>query len=229
MIYVFLADGFEEIEALAPVDFLRRAGVEVKLAGVTGKACTGAHGIKVEADISVDEIKLGSELLGVVLPGGFNFFTPVTNPQAATLPYTYQQNGENSPLDSISVLHAPNFWIGSYGSFQFMANTSVDTSAGTKGITSAQISSQARQSKFTHQNESPKAHEYSVTLNEGTAASGVTIEVTPTVHGAYVRFTFPEGSDNVNVIFDSLWGSGTLKFATDGFVFAFFSDFHNDF
>ncbi len=70
MIYVFLADGFEEIEALAPVDFFRRAGVEVKLVGVTGKICTGAHGIKVETDISVDEIKLDTELLGVVLPGG---------------------------------------------------------------------------------------------------------------------------------------------------------------
>ena len=70
MIYVFLADGFEEIEALAPVDFLRRAGVEVNIVGVTGKICEGAHGIKVETDILVDEIKLNDELLGVVLPGG---------------------------------------------------------------------------------------------------------------------------------------------------------------
>ncbi|MBO5065861.1 MAG: DJ-1/PfpI family protein [Clostridia bacterium] len=70
MIYVFLADGFEEIEALAPVDFLKRAEVEVKLVGVTGKICTGAHGIKVEADIPIDEIKLDDELSGVVLPGG---------------------------------------------------------------------------------------------------------------------------------------------------------------
>ena len=70
MIYFFLADGFEEIEALAPVDFLRRAGVEVNIVGVTGMTCIGAHGIKVEADISADDIRLDSELLGVVLPGG---------------------------------------------------------------------------------------------------------------------------------------------------------------
>ena len=70
MIYVFLADGFEEIEALAPVDFLRRAGVEVEIVGVTGETCVGAHDIKVKTDILVDEIKLNDNLLGVVLPGG---------------------------------------------------------------------------------------------------------------------------------------------------------------
>lgn len=70
MIYVFLADGFEEIEALAPVDFLRRAGVEVKLVGVTGKTCIGSHGIKVETDVLIDEISLDDSILGVVLPGG---------------------------------------------------------------------------------------------------------------------------------------------------------------
>ena len=155
---------------------------------------------------------------GVTVPGGFNFLTPVTNADSATLPYTYQQSGEGNPLDSITVIHAPNFWIGSYGSFQFMPNTSVDTENGTSGITSAQISSKNREAGFSHINEKANAHLYSVTLDDGSAASGVKIEVTATSHGSYVRFTFPEGSDNVNVIFDSLWGSGadTLKFAEDG-------------
>lgn len=152
---------------------------------------------------------------GVTLPGGFNFFTPVTNADSATLPYTYQQSGAGNPLDSISIIHAPNFWIGSYGSFQFMANTSVNTAGGTGDVKSADISSKNREAGFSHINESAKAHLYSVTLNEGSAASGVTIEVTATMHGAYVRFIFPENSENVNVIFDSLWGGGTFKFADD--------------
>lgn len=70
MIYVFLANGFEEIEALAPVDFLKRAGVEVKTVGVSGKICQGAHGINVEADILIKDISLNENLQGVILPGG---------------------------------------------------------------------------------------------------------------------------------------------------------------
>ena len=70
MIYVFLADGFEEIEALAPVDFLLRAGIEVKTVGVSGKFCRGAHGINVEADILLEDVQLNDNLQGVILPGG---------------------------------------------------------------------------------------------------------------------------------------------------------------
>lgn len=70
MIYIFLADGFEEIEALAPLDFLLRAGVKVKTVGISGKFCRGAHGINVEADIEGDEIALNNELEGIILPGG---------------------------------------------------------------------------------------------------------------------------------------------------------------
>ena len=51
MIYVFLANGFEEIEALATVDILRRAELNVKTVGVGGKTVTGSHGIPVTADI----------------------------------------------------------------------------------------------------------------------------------------------------------------------------------
>lgn len=156
---------------------------------------------------------------GVTLPGGFNFYTPVNNADSATLPYTYQQTRAGNPLDSISVIHAPNFWIGSYGSFQFMANTSVDTSGGTSKVIASDISSSNREASFSHANEIAKAHLYSVVLNDGSAASGVKIEVTPTQHGSYVRFTFPENAENVNVIFDNLWSSGSLNFANDGKTF----------
>lgn len=56
MIIEFLADGFEEIEALTPVDILRRAGCDVKCVSVNKtKTVVGAHGIKVEADITAEE------------------------------------------------------------------------------------------------------------------------------------------------------------------------------
>lgn len=64
-----LANGFEEIEALTPVDILRRGGVEVKTVGVTGKTVTGAHGIAVEADIMLSETDVCAMDM-LVLPGG---------------------------------------------------------------------------------------------------------------------------------------------------------------
>ena len=70
MVYCFLADGFEEVEAIAPVDMLRRAGVEVKTVGVTGDVISGSHGIKVTPDIDIKDIVLDDELEAVILPGG---------------------------------------------------------------------------------------------------------------------------------------------------------------
>ena len=69
MIPVFLADGFEEIEALATVDILRRAKVDVITVGVGSKMPVGAHGIPVCADITEDELDVSS-IHGVILPGG---------------------------------------------------------------------------------------------------------------------------------------------------------------
>ncbi len=70
MFYVFLANGFEEIEALAPVDFLKRMGVEVVTVGVSGETINGAHNIKVQADILLSDVVLDNNLEGVMLPGG---------------------------------------------------------------------------------------------------------------------------------------------------------------
>jgi len=70
MIYLFLADGFEEIEALAPVDLLRRAGKRILTVGVGKREITGRSDITVIADIEASEIKLDSELEMIILPGG---------------------------------------------------------------------------------------------------------------------------------------------------------------
>ena len=56
MIYMFLAEGFEEIEALCPLDLLRRAGLEARTVGVGGKVVRGAHGIEVIADMTTSEM-----------------------------------------------------------------------------------------------------------------------------------------------------------------------------
>ena len=69
MVYILLADGFEEIEALTPLDLLRRAGVETRTVSVSGSAVVhGAHGIDVVADLMPNEVSAAPTL--VFLPGG---------------------------------------------------------------------------------------------------------------------------------------------------------------
>ena len=69
MVYLFLANGFEEIEALCPLDLLRRAGVEVTTVGVGGEMIRGSHGITVQADMP-DTMFADSTPEMVILPGG---------------------------------------------------------------------------------------------------------------------------------------------------------------
>lgn len=69
MVYMLLGTGFEETEAIAPLDLLRRAGVEVLTVGLNGKHICGGHNICVTADISVDQMDL-TEMEMIILPGG---------------------------------------------------------------------------------------------------------------------------------------------------------------
>lgn len=69
MVYLFLADGFEIIEAMAPVDMLRRADIEIKTVGVTGKTVISSCGIEVNADIEINEFEY-TDVSAVILPGG---------------------------------------------------------------------------------------------------------------------------------------------------------------
>jgi len=70
MTIVFLAHGFEEIEALATVDVLRRAGIETVMAGIGAKAIEGAHGITITSDVEAGELTPDESTEAVVLPGG---------------------------------------------------------------------------------------------------------------------------------------------------------------
>ena len=67
-VLVILADGFEEIEAVTPIDVLRRAGLEVLAAGVGKRQIEGAHGVRFETDIVLEQYSGVPD--AVVLPGG---------------------------------------------------------------------------------------------------------------------------------------------------------------
>ena len=69
MVYMLLGTGFEETEAIAPLDLLRRAGIDTMTVGVNGKTIYGSHGIGVEADIEIGEMDL-TDLDMIILPGG---------------------------------------------------------------------------------------------------------------------------------------------------------------
>lgn len=70
MVYLFLADGTEEVEALSVVDILRRSKIDVLTVGVTGKTILSSHKVKIECDITVAQMELSSSLEAVIIPGG---------------------------------------------------------------------------------------------------------------------------------------------------------------
>lgn len=71
MVYVFLADGFEEIEALCPIDIMRRAGIDVVTVSVPGgEYTTGSHNITIKTDLSFEQFKIDEIPEMLVLPGG---------------------------------------------------------------------------------------------------------------------------------------------------------------
>ena len=69
MVYMFLGTGFEETEAIAPLDLLRRANIEVKTVGLNGPVITGSHGIGIAADMEISDLDIADAEM-VILPGG---------------------------------------------------------------------------------------------------------------------------------------------------------------
>lgn len=82
MVYVLLGTGFEEVEAIAPVDLMRRAGIQVQTVGITGKTVAGSHKTPVEADILPENMDLESMDM-IVLPGGLGGVASARASQAA--------------------------------------------------------------------------------------------------------------------------------------------------
>ena len=92
MVYVLLGTGFEEMEAIAPIDLMRRAGIDVKTVGVTGKTVYGSHGIGVVADILPEDMELDAMEM-IVLPGGLGGVasTRASKPALDALRYGWDQ------------------------------------------------------------------------------------------------------------------------------------------
>lgn len=143
-------------------------------------------------------------------PNGFNMMAPVTVPGNNQC-YNYFDDS----IRQFTITHVPSTWVGDYGTWQFMANTSVNTSDISK-VSSSAIAANNLGASFSHDNEVAHAHYYSVRFDEGSRASGVKVEMTPTLHGAMVRFTFPKNAANANVIFDCFRADGSLKLNADG-------------
>lgn len=93
MVYILLGTGFEEMEALAPLDLLRRAGIDVLTVGVNGKTVYGGHNIGFVADITLEEMDL-TALDMIVLPGGLGGVASVRASQGAmdALQFAWENN-----------------------------------------------------------------------------------------------------------------------------------------
>jgi 4-methyl-5(b-hydroxyethyl)-thiazole monophosphate biosynthesis len=94
VVCIFLATGFEEIEAIATIDILRRAKIDIKIVGVGDHKIIGAHNIKVEADITEKELNFG-DIEMIILPGGMPGTTNLENNQTvqSAIDYVVNNNG----------------------------------------------------------------------------------------------------------------------------------------
>lgn len=85
MFYMFFADGFEEVEAIAALDVIRRSGIEIESVGIDSKQITGSHGITVICDKSEDDISVSDKLDGIILPGGMPGTTNLQNSKTVNM------------------------------------------------------------------------------------------------------------------------------------------------
>lgn len=91
MVYILLGKGFEETEAIAPGDILRRAQIPMEYVGIGGKIVEGAHGISLVADITVEEMDL-EKMEMIVMPGGLGGVESIEGSQAAMAAVEYALN-----------------------------------------------------------------------------------------------------------------------------------------
>lgn len=93
MVYMLLGTGFEETEAIAPLDLLRRAGIQVLTVGINGKTVYGGHNIGIEADITIDQMDL-TDLDMIIIPGGLGGVASVRASKAAMDALSFAHNND---------------------------------------------------------------------------------------------------------------------------------------
>lgn len=149
----------------------------------------------------------------VTMPNGFNFWTPSTN-AASNKIYTYQNTDS---FRYMQVSHEPSIWVGDRGTWQFMINTSQNSN------TTADFGLGTLKSSFSHDNEVAKAHYYKIAFESDAGdAANSQMELTPTSHGAVVRFTYNNNAANRSVIFDNANAGGGVTYS--GNTFTAYSD-----
>ncbi len=149
----------------------------------------------------------------VTLPNGFNGYTPA-NTTDELLPYYYQESGNGCSLRHLTVNHTASPWVpaANWGTWQMMVNTSLDVASVNS---QTQIDASHRAARYKHQGEIAKAHYYSVNfLPDDENAPSARMELTPTSHGAYTRFTYPADAEYVNLILGTEHG-GSVKVSAD--------------
>ncbi|WP_314175351.1 GH92 family glycosyl hydrolase [Streptomyces winkii] len=147
--------------------------------------------------LSSGDFSRGNTFPSTALPGGFNFWTPVTDAGSSDWLYEYarKNNDDNLPtLQAFSASHEPSPWMGDRQTFQVMPSA-----AGGK----PDASRKARALPFHHSNETARPHYYGVTSD-----SGLRTQIAPADHAAMMRFTFP--GDDANLIFDNVDNHGGL-------------------
>lgn len=120
MVYLFLADGFEQIEALATLDIMRRAGIDVKTVAIgNGNEVKSTLGVCVRADINEKDVVLDTSFEGVVLPGGMPGAENLEHSDIVKKSVLYaEQNGK-----MIAAICASPYVLGSFGVLKNKAAT----------------------------------------------------------------------------------------------------------
>ncbi|MEU0840903.1 GH92 family glycosyl hydrolase [Streptomyces sp. NPDC005962] len=153
----------------------------------------------------------GNNFPATAVPGGFNFWTPMTNAGSTSWLYEYARanNADNLPtIQAFGASHEPSPWMGDRQTFQVMPSVASGT---------PDASRTARALPFRHDKETARPYGYGVTFENGLKA-----EIAPTDHAAVMRFTYP--GEDASVVFDNVNNNGGLTLDPEHGVVSGYSD-----